>query len=142
MQKAQGLDFAAERQPGRGAHGRILLGIRAEIFEFFAPRLIRLKRVQDEMRLQLGVEAQPIIDRATSEQALSQEDIDNCHDLLADLVVNESKPEDGYKGFGSSGDFYINVMSFGGVIYWIKSPEFDDIGYFKSGEEAKAVAEI
>ena len=107
----------------------------------FSTRLIRTKRVQDEMKRILGDEAKHIIDKVMADQALSQDDIDNCHDLLTDLVGNELEPETGFKGFGSAGEFGINVMNFEGV-YWISAPEFNDIGYFGSREEAEAVAEM
>jgi hypothetical protein len=57
--KTQGLDFAAERQPGRGAMGEYYSEFGQKTLDSFVPRLIRLKRVQDEMQLQLGVDAQP-----------------------------------------------------------------------------------
>jgi hypothetical protein len=79
----------------------------------FAPLLIRLKRVQDEMHSVLGAVAPPIIDKVTASQVLSQDDVNNCHDLLGDLVDNESEPETGYSGLGTgTGVFSINVMNF------------------------------
>ena len=106
----------------------------------FASRLIRLTRVQDEMQRILRTEAQPIIDKVSAGQALSQDDINNCHDLLVDLVDNESEPETGFEGFGT-GLFSINVMNFGGVVYWVEALEFDPIGYFGSRKEAEEIAE-
>jgi hypothetical protein len=43
---------------------------------------------------------------------LSQDDVNNCHDLLGDLVDNESEPGTGYSGLGAgAGMFSINVMN-------------------------------
>jgi hypothetical protein len=125
-------------------HGETLFrAIRAKVLGLIGPLLIRLKRVQDEMHSVLGAEAQPIIDKVTASQALSQDDVNNCHDLLGDLVDNESELETGYSGLGTgAGVFSFNVMNFGDVVYGISDLEFDDIGYFGSRKEAEEVAEL
>jgi hypothetical protein len=74
-------------------------------------------------------------------QELSQEELDECSDAIADLVMNESEAVDGFSGLGSYDAFPINVMQFGDV-YWIEAPEFDDIGYFSSKQEAMDAAEF
>jgi hypothetical protein len=116
-------------------HGETLFrAIRAKSLDSFAPLLIRLKRAQDEMHSVLGAVVPPITDKVTARQVLSQDDVNNCHDLLGDLVDNESEPETGYSGLGAGADvFSINVMNFGDVVYMISDLEFDDIGYFSLG---------
>jgi hypothetical protein len=106
----------------------------------FTADLIRLERVQEQLRKDLGAESEEIIKKALAGAQLSVSDLDACHDILVDLVMNESEPTKSFTGLGGYDEFAINVMKFGGV-YWIEAPEFDDIGYFSSEDEASSIAE-
>ena len=61
----------------------------------------------------------------------------SVHDWLYDLVHNEAKDvaEDSREG-SAAGEYPIYVMCFEGV-FFITAPEFDDIGYFSTQEEAE-----
>ncbi|PAW63903.1 MAG: hypothetical protein B9S36_03755 [Verrucomicrobiia bacterium Tous-C2TDCM] len=53
-----------------------------------------------------------------------------------DFVQNRSDLEEIIEASGGEGyDFEIEVLSFG-PIFWVRAPEFDDIGYFTSLEDA------
>ena len=72
---------------------------------------------------------------------MSQDDLDNCYDIVANLITNDSETVGSYTGLGGLGEFSISVMKFYNV-YWIEAPEFDDVGYFESLENAKDAAEF
>jgi len=61
----------------------------------------------------------------------------SVHDWLYDLVHNEAEDvaEDSREG-SAAGEYPIYVMCFEGV-FFVSAPEFDDIGYFSTQEEAE-----
>jgi len=64
----------------------------------------------------------------------------DAHDYFLDEVVNESEVVAEYECSGSGGEFPACVMEWRGI-FWVQAPEFDDIGYFLSMEEAVFHAE-
>lgn len=64
----------------------------------------------------------------------------NARDYFVDEVANQSEVVAEYECSGSSGEFPACVMEWRGI-FWVQAPEFDDIGYFLSLEEAVFHAE-
>lgn len=61
----------------------------------------------------------------------------HVEDFLFDLLHNEARL---YKRFTARGDewnFHIDIRGFGGV-YFYGAPEYDDVGYFLSIEDAES----
>jgi hypothetical protein len=83
-----------------------------------------------------------IIVKMKAGESLSDEEL-GAHDTIHDLVHNDSIVAYSLEGWSSACNdtFPINVMQFGSV-FWIEAPEFDDIGYFDTLEEAKDAAEF
>jgi hypothetical protein len=57
----------------------------------FTADLIRLERVQEELREKLGAEPEEIIEKVLAGEQLDEFDLGACHDTLVDLVMNESE---------------------------------------------------
>ena len=107
----------------------------------FFPSLAALPSVQIALRKEFGKDVSAIIAKMKVGRVLSNEEL-GAHDTIHDLVHNSSVVADTLAGWSSACDdtFSINVMQFGSV-FWIEAPEFDDIGYFDTLEDAKAAAE-
>lgn len=61
-------------------------------------------------------------------------------DLVADLVHNESTVVRKIDALGTAaGEFSVSVMRYGPV-FWVRAPDFDDIGYFAGLEDAVSAA--
>jgi hypothetical protein len=64
-----------------------------------------------------------------------------AHEIIHDLVMNESKAADVIEARGGYDDtFSVAIMNFGPA-YWVQAAEFDDVGYFDTIEKTKAFAE-
>ena len=114
----------------------------AKPLESFFPSLAALPSVQAALTEELGKDGLTIIAKMNAgETTLSDEEL-GAHDIVHDLVHNNSVVADSLAGWSSASDdtFPINVTQFGSV-FWIEAPEFDDIGYFDTLEEAKDAAE-
>ncbi len=59
----------------------------------------------------------------------------DAHDYFLDEVANQSEAVAEYECSGSGGEFPAYVMEWRGI-FWVQAPEFDDVGYFLSMEEA------
>lgn len=64
----------------------------------------------------------------------------DAHDYFMDEVANQSEVVAEYECSGSGGEFPVCVMEWRGI-FWVQAPEFDDIGYFLSMEDAVFHAE-
>ena len=113
----------------------------AKPLESFLPSLAALPSVQAALTEEFGKDGLTIIAKMNTGETLSDEEL-GAHDIIHDLVHNNSVVPDSLAGWSSASDdtFSINVMQFGSV-FWIEAPEFDDIGYFDTPEDAKAAAE-
>jgi hypothetical protein len=112
----------------------------AKPLESFFPSLAALPVVQTALRDEFGKDGSAIIAKMKAGESLSDEKL-GAHDIILDLVHNNSDVADSLAGWSSAYDdtFPINVMQFGSV-FWIEAEEFDDIGYFDTLEEAKGAA--
>ena len=65
------------------------------------------------------------------------DNLSDVHDWLHDLVQNEAEDvaEDSREG-SAAGEYPIYVKCFEGV-FFVSAPEFDDIGYFSTQEDAE-----
>jgi len=114
----------------------------ANPLESFFPSLAALPSVQTALREESGKDGSAIIAKMEADESLSDEEL-GVHDIIHDIVHNNSVVTDSLAGWSSADNdtFPINVMQFGSV-FWIEAPEFDDIGYFDTLEEAKDAAEF
>jgi hypothetical protein len=110
----------------------------AKPLESFFPSLAAHPSVQTALREEFGKDGSTVIAKMKAGESLS----DEAHNVILDLVHNDAVEADSLAGWSSSCNdtFPINVMQFGSV-FWIAAPEFDDIGYFDTLEEAQAAAE-
>ncbi len=63
----------------------------------------------------------------------------DVHDLITELIHNESTVVDSFEGQGCAGEFPITIYQFG-PLFWVNALEFDDVGYFDTADEAMAYA--
>ena len=113
----------------------------AKPLKSFFPSLAGLPSVQAALKEEFGKDGLTVIAKMNAGETLSDEEL-GAHDIIHDLVHNNSVVADSLAGWSSASDdtFPINVMQFGSV-FWIEAQEFDDIGYFDTLEEAKDAAE-
>jgi hypothetical protein len=113
----------------------------AKPLESFFSSLAGLRSVQTALRKEFGKHAPAIVVKMKTGESLSDEEV-GAYDTICDLVRNNSFVADSLTGWSSADDdtFGINIMQFGSV-FWIEAPEFDDIGYFDTIEDAKEAAE-
>jgi hypothetical protein len=114
----------------------------ARPLESFFPSLAALASVQTALIKEFGKDGSTIITKMKAGESLSYEEL-RAHNTIHELVHNDSVVADSLAGWSSACNdiFSINVMQFGSV-FWIEAPEFDDIGYFDTLEQAKGVAEF
>jgi hypothetical protein len=114
----------------------------AKPLESFFPSLAALPSVLTALREEFGKDASAVIAKMKAGESLSDEEL-GAHDIIHDLVHNNSIAADLFEGWSSARDetFPINVMEFG-IVFWIEAPEFDDIGYFYTLEDARDAAEF
>jgi hypothetical protein len=113
----------------------------AKPLESFFPSLAALPSVQTALRKEFGKHGSAIIAKMKAGESLSDVEL-GAHDIVDDLVHNNSDVANSLEGWSSADDdtFAINIMQFV-TAFWIEAPEFDDIGYFGTLEEAKSAAE-
>lgn len=104
----------------------------------FYPLLASDSRIRTALEGEFAEATPGIIAKLSSGEALSESELGG-EDTIHDLVMNESEVEASIEALGA-GVFFINILSFGGI-FWVQAPEFDDIGYFETLEEAIAEAE-
>jgi hypothetical protein len=109
--------------------------------ESFFPSLAELPSVQTALEAEFGKNVSAIIAKMKAAESLSEEEL-GAHDIISDLVRNDSVAADSIDGWSSAYNdtFSINIVQFGSV-FWIEAAEFDDIGYFGTRQEAKDAAE-
>jgi hypothetical protein len=114
----------------------------AKPLESLFPSLAALSSVQTALRKEFGKHAPAILAKMKAGKSLSDQEL-GAHDTIHDLVSNNSIVADSLTGWSSADDdtFGINIMQFGSV-FWIEAPEFDDIGYFDTLEDAKEAAKF
>jgi hypothetical protein len=114
----------------------------AKPLEWFFPSLAPLPSVQTALRADFGKDASAIVAKMKAGGSLSDEEL-RAHDIIHDPVHNNSIAADSLEGWSSDRDdtFQIYVMEFG-IVFWIEAPEFDDIGYFYTLEDARDAAEF
>jgi hypothetical protein len=61
-----------------------------------------------------------------------------AHDIIADLVSNESAAADQLVGLGDAGEFWITIMRFG-PLYWIDAADFVGSDTSRRLKEPKAL---
>jgi hypothetical protein len=133
--------FVAAALPKKTAMSAINI-FGAKPLESFFLSLAALPSVQTALREEFGKDGSAIIAKMKAGESLSDEEL-GAHDIIHDLVHNNSVVADSLAGRSRACNdtFPINVMQFGSV-FWIEAPEFDDIGYFDTLEEAKDAAEF
>ncbi len=114
----------------------------ARPLESFFPSLAALASVQIALREKFGKVASVIVAKMKAGEPLSDEEL-GAHDIIHDLVHSNSIAADFFEGWSSArhDTFPISVMEFG-IVFWIEAPEFDDIGYFYTLEDARDAAEF
>jgi hypothetical protein len=132
--------FVAAALPKKTAMSAINI-FGAKPLESFFPSLAALPSVQTALRDEFGKDGSAIIAKMKAGESLCDEEL-GAHDTIHELVRYNSVVADSLAGWSSACDdtFPINVMQFGSI-FWIEAPEFDDIGYFDTLEEAKGAAE-
>jgi hypothetical protein len=109
--------------------------------ESFFPTLAALGSVRARLRAKFRGWTQAVLAKLKAGLPLSEEELD-AHDIITDLVMNDSVVKKTILGLGAYDDeFPINIMKFGNV-YWIDALEFDGIGYFATFKAAKDCAEF
>jgi hypothetical protein len=108
--------------------------------ETFFPVLAALDSVKERLRAEFRGRTQAVLAKLKVELPLT-EDEQSAHDIITDLVDNESVAKKTIWGLGNGGEFPINIMKFGNV-YWIDATEFDPIGYFATLKAARHYAEF
>ena len=109
--------------------------------EFFFPRLVALNAVKVALRKEFRKRAGTIITKLKNRLPLSDDDL-GAHDVIADIVGNESKVVASlcWKPISSEDMGYINMMRYGTGrfrrVYWIEE-EGSSKGYFGSLKAAK-----
>jgi hypothetical protein len=112
----------------------------ARSLDSFFPTLASLTSVQAALCAEFGEGTEEILAKLKAGLPLSDNEL-SAHDIIVDLVMNNSVAEDTISGLGAYDDeFPIDLMRFGSV-YWIAALEFDDIGYFETIEAARRCAE-
>jgi hypothetical protein len=110
-----------------GSNARDLAGAGATLAENEAVRKLLEQRFGKD-RLGMTME---LLRTGQLEEGLGAE----IHDLLSDEIVNEAETVwEGMLGDDPEG-FSVRVMSWGGV-FFVSTPEYDDVGYFFNVEDA------
>ena len=74
--------------------------------------------------------------------SVESESADDLYDLLTDAILNDAESVSEYLAPGRDDDeFPISVMMYGGV-YFVSAPEFDDVGLFRSLNDAEEYVEV
>jgi len=102
--------------------------------ETFYPQLCLAVPVIDALKDNFPDNAEDIINKLKSGIELQGDEI-KAEYIIADLVSNDSEIVDTLTGYGYDGEFSIEIMKLGPV-FWIRAPEFDNIGFFNSSMEA------
>jgi hypothetical protein len=108
--------------------------------ESFFPTLVAVPSVQDALREEFHERAVEILNKLGAGLPISGDEL-SAHDVISDLVRNESTVVDAIDGLGYSGEFPIHIMQFG-LVYWIDASEHDPIGYFETMQSARDCAEF
>jgi hypothetical protein len=112
----------------------------AKPLDSFFPAFAKLALVRSALQKHFQKEAAGILKKLSAKLPLEGDEL-AAHDIIHDLVMNESEAADAIEALGSYEDtFSIVIMKFGSV-YWVQAAEFDDVGYFDTIEKAKAFAE-
>jgi hypothetical protein len=96
--------------------------------------------VQTALHEEFHERAQEILDKLKAGLPISDDDL-SAHDIISDLVRNESTGEETLYGLGDFGEFPIHIMRFGSV-FWINDSDWGPIGYFETLESARDYAEF
>ena len=105
---------------------------------YFFPSLVKEERVIVALREQLGT----AYEQALKELLAGHYDGagGDAHDIILDLVLNDSEELESLEGLGYAGAFPIEILRFG-PLFWIRAPEFGHTGYFETQEDAVSYAE-
>lgn len=104
--------------------------------EKFYPKLASSEKVVKLLEEEYGDKSPEILTLLKENRELP-DNLSDVHDWLHDLVHNEAEnvAEDSREG-SAAGEYPIYVMCFEGV-FFVSAPEFDDIGYFSTQEDAE-----
>jgi hypothetical protein len=97
-----------------------------EPLESFLPVLASRVPVRVALQDHFGGRAAAVLSKLRSGTNLAEDELD-AHDIILDLVQDESEVVESLTGQGAEDEFDINIMGFGPV-YWVQAAEFDDIG--------------
>ncbi|MDF1658778.1 MAG: hypothetical protein P1U58_14280 [Verrucomicrobiales bacterium] len=104
--------------------------------DFFYPKLADLQEEDAALRKRFGGKTCEVLALMKGRTEFP-EDYVEAHYLMEDLVRDSARDVIGMWVEGSeAGEYQVEVREFGGV-YFVSAPQFDDIGYFETEEDAE-----
>lgn len=104
--------------------------------EHFYPQLANSQLVRRFIEKTFKEESAKILLMMQKGEPLPAEFVD-VHDIIGELAIDTEDIVKRFYAMGSAaGEYPIDVMNFEGV-YSVSAPEFDDIGYFATVDEAE-----